>query len=421
MLATVQAEVGARLGQPHFLLWRCPARERRLAFDAGFTPLYWPGDVSTLSSRLMRKMHLDLPVWSARETAPASIRHIVNGVGNRDRWLGAAYDHFLERSNCALDAVLDVSGFAYGDAWSPGRIAWNSPIFEHALRRAIPIIYLPQAWGSFVRPEIAKATRSLLSVPGTLCFSRDAQSTQYLEQLLGVPQLAIRESADIAFAFRGGTAEQGTHLLRRMGCDLSRPVIGIAPNMQIYRRAHGVGGQNRYVRSLVTLARHCIQDLDVNVVLLAFEIDAAGSGIDDRYLCALISAAIATPERCFRTNDALTATETCAVMSRLELLVGSRFHSLVLSLSQGIPALAIGWSHKYQGLLSAFAAERYVHDFRSSSTDEILKSLDNAWDEREQLRSNVQATSNHLRTQVHALFDEIAARIASGNESSHAE
>ena len=41
------------------------------------------------------------------------------------------------------------------------------------------------------------------------------------------------------------------------------------------------------------------------------------------------------------------------------MLIGCRYHSLVLALKFGIPVIAISWSHKYRELLKEFNLERF--------------------------------------------------------------
>jgi colanic acid/amylovoran biosynthesis protein len=43
-----------------------------------------------------------------------------------------------------------------------------------------------------------------------------------------------------------------------------------------------------------------------------------------------------------------------AVLGQASLVLGSRFHALVSSLSQGIPCIGAGWSHKYPELFADF-------------------------------------------------------------------
>ena len=411
MLRTVQAELGQRLRGTEFSLWRCPAREHRLALNAGFTPLFWPEDQRGVATRALRKLGLELPAWSARELSRGGPAAILRARAYGDEALSMAYCRYLERTGCAIDAVVDISGFAYGDAWSVDRVLWNRALIEYCDSHGVPMLYLPQAWGSFERAEIREAVKVMVNAPGTAFYSRDSQSSRYLEGLLGRAAGSVASHPDIAFAFRGGTTLQGEEVLRAMGCNMERPIVGIAPNMQIYKRVEGSGGANPYVRELLRLVEHCLQHHDVDIVFQASEMDASGVTVDDRYLCGIIAASLNQPERCFLTHEALTAGQTAAMISRFDYLVGSRFHSLVLGLSQGVPAMAISWSHKYRELLSLFGLESDVTEFQALDADALVSIFERGWARRGAARPQIDSTAAALRSQVGELFDQVAATI----------
>ena len=63
---------------------------------------------------------------------------------------------------------------------------------------------------------------------------------------------------------------------------------------------------------------------------------------------------LARPERCFVPNEYLSAEAVWSLTGCFDLLLASRFHALVFGFSQGVPAAALGWSHKYEELFSLF-------------------------------------------------------------------
>ena len=49
-------------------------------------------------------------------------------------------------------------------------------------------------------------------------------------------------------------------------------------------------------------------------------------------------------------------------LSGMRFVIGSRFHGLVAAISNGVPVIALGWSHKYAELLSDFDIPELILD-----------------------------------------------------------
>ncbi len=66
-----------------------------------------------------------------------------------------------------------------------------------------------------------------------------------------------------------------------------------------------------------------------------------------------------------------------AWLGAAKVVVGSRFHALVGALSQGVPTLASGWSHKYQMLLEDYGCPELVLPV-SADADQVALSMQQA-------------------------------------------
>lgn len=311
----------------------------------------------------------------------------------------------------SVDAVVDVSGFSYGDTWGVGYFKYAWPWLDFCQLKNKPYIFLPQAWGPFEKQDVAPWAKKFCETKALLV-SRDDESSHYLAAIQGKKITEVRQCPDIAFCFQGLPLTSGATMKQALGITGQRPLIGLVPNMRVYERSPGDGSANHYVKLLIALANYCINVLGADVLVVPNEINVSGvNKPDDRFLCGIIEANIQKTEHCFSVRDYCTSETVSAVIGSVDLVLASRFHSLVFALTQGVPVVALGWSHKYRELLRSFGLENFVIDHDRVDAAEVISLVEAAWRHRASNSVRIRETVPRLQAQVEALFDEVATMI----------
>jgi len=238
-----------------------------------------------------------------------------------------------------ISGVLDAAGFAYSDAFGPQRSEREAKLARRWKRAGVPVILLPQAFGPFEKPEQARWSRELLE-SADLVFARDRQSFDHVAALS--PAVNLKLSPDFTIGLKPRSSQS--------------PVEGdfgaIVPNSKMVSHT-GMSVQD-YEKFLIDASR-AIDRQGLRPVVVVHE-------FNDRGLAAVV--ARATGAEVFEHSDPLVLK---SVLGRARVVVASRFHALVSSLSSSTPVVALGWSHKYTELLSDFGVEHWLTD----GTDDV--------------------------------------------------
>jgi colanic acid/amylovoran biosynthesis protein len=264
----------------------------------------------------------------------------------------ARYGVVTEQS---VDAVLDASGYAYGDAWGPHSLRATAAELERQSRRGRPYVFLPQAFGPFVRTRAAAGRFGRALQGAALVCARDAESRGYLEAL--APGLAERLQVCPDFTIGLAPAAPDT-----VGSRVHARSVLLVPNANMVRAP---GATAAYVELMARAGRWARAN-GYDPAVLNHE------GAADAPLCEAIADALAVdgPRPAVLAEPDPRVTK--ALLGAAAAAVCSRFHGCVNALSQGVPCIATSWSHKYEALYEDFDVRDWVLAQSGPSVEDLL-------------------------------------------------
>ena len=256
-----------------------------------------------------------------------------------------------------LDVLMDASGFAYGDQWSGGGglDVSAAEVVQFKRNGNRKVILLPQAMGPVSDDRLIQNVYQIIQ-SADLVYVRDSSSMAYTRELTDSEH--IRQAPDFT-----NLLEVGNHK-----SVVKDPLaIHFIPNSKMLEMKNGAesGCYEGFMADLIKKAKNA----GFKPLLLIHE------GDNDVELARRIAELSEIDVPIMRPESAAEVKE---VIATAKLVVSSRFHGLVSALSQGIPVIATGWSHKYQCLLDDYGVGQYIFDEREdlpTAVDAMLNLL----------------------------------------------
>jgi colanic acid/amylovoran biosynthesis protein len=237
-----------------------------------------------------------------------------------------------------ITAVLDGSGFAYSDQWGIQSVRDMADRYTQNKQRGIPTILLPQSFGPFTGQEMRTQAKRLFNAV-SLIFAREKASFQHICEL-GISPDQIHLAPDFTNLLTG-TIPQGLNLPDNFAC--------IVPNVRMLDKCLPEQSLS-YINFLVT-AVLALEEQGIPPYIL-LHADKEDAKVAQEVESRLGRSVPVLSHPCPRVLK--------GILGKSRLVIGSRFHAIVGALSQGIPVISTGWSHKYRELLSEYGVSEFL-------------------------------------------------------------
>jgi hypothetical protein len=141
MLRTVQVELAKRLPDCEFFLWQILESDYRPALNSGFTPFRLPFEKKNSIWHWDKGKRVSKKLWSLLELIKTLDPRQVLTLFEPNKRLVKACRHYFSSNLIDFDALIDISGFAYSDAWGVVCFESISPLLDYFVRNGKPVLF----------------------------------------------------------------------------------------------------------------------------------------------------------------------------------------------------------------------------------------------------------------------------------------
>lgn len=230
-----------------------------------------------------------------------------------------------------VDIVLDAAGFSYSDQWGGASSKELARSSKRWRKKGTKFILLPQALGPYNSQLIKKHVKTWAK-NADLIFPREVDSYKHLTSVVG-EQDKIKVYPDFTNLIKGKLPHEYNSKDKR---------VALIPN---YRMIDKTGKEESlaYLDFMIRCAKYLVEKQAKPFILVH-------DGGKDGDLADKISEATGGIPVVVEANPL----HIKGILGSCDATIGSRFHGLVSALSQGVPSLATGWSHKYLRLFEDY-------------------------------------------------------------------
>jgi len=273
-------------------------------------------------------------------------------------------------------------------------------IVAYAKRLSKPIFGLNCGVGP-VSTKMGKRLLKYICDNNEFIIVRDEYSRCLLKNV-GVSKPSIIVGADSAFNNKPTEAPRINEILSENEIDKSRGLIGF--NITKYIDTWIAKGEERidkqfFQKTIAKVVDRLVEDLGVDVVFVVTQPMDAGT-VEETFKKIKNQEHVKILGR----SGNYTNHELMGVLGKMDLFIGMRYHSLILSSAMNVPIVGIAYTPKVKSLLEQIAQSERVIDFQDFDVEKLCLLAKSAWDQREEIRKEIEPKIKELKTKAHQSF-----------------
>jgi colanic acid/amylovoran biosynthesis protein len=263
------------------------------------------------------------------------------------------------------DLIVPVGG-GYIRSRKGLAMCFNVPLLLHPLLVGYllgkPTVLYPQSIGPFVHRFEGRLVALVLKRM-TLVVLREDASVNLLARL-GVTHNVVR-SVDSGFLLR---STQRSNVHKTYSIPANKLIVGVTVRAWLTGTAQTV-----YERAVAEALDNIVEQFGVHILFIPQV--TASKGDDDRVVSRRVRKYMRHPTGVTLLNASLDQYQIKSIYNELDALLGTRFHSVIFSLTSFVPVVAIEYEHKTSGIMHDLGLDQWVIKIEDVATAKLIAAL----------------------------------------------
>lgn len=287
------------------------------------------------------------------------------------------------------DIIIDLSGDTLTEDYGPHvtyshflpvwlGLSFNKPVFICA--QSIGPFKLTKPFSRYMLNKVTKIT------------AREEITSQYLKSI-GVRKENIEVTSDMAFLLNPIEKSEVKDLLKNEGIKkLDGLTLGITISNLVIKRFNKANPDKNFIEEMARLIDKFTEETKGQVVLLG-HVTGPSKEKDDRLVATEIKKGT-NNANVYVIKGNYTPGQLKGIIAQCDIFMGSRMHSNIAALSSSVPLLAIGYSHKTQGIMKQMNVEDYSYSIDELSFEDLYEGLEKVIANQHAIKSSL--SKNYL-------------------------